>query len=92
MKALFLWILILSIAVGLPVTPVAIAKPNKADKAVATQQPDKLRTQIRRNSGSGAEDHRVTVIAQKTRKSVSTDTRIKKNSSSINGTTIHRKH
>ncbi len=90
MKALFFRILVLAVAIGLAMPHAAFAKPNNVDKAVATRQPDKRRTQLPKNSSAGL--HRLYVVAQKTRKSRRNDTGTKKSSSSINGTTIHRKY
>ena len=90
MKALFYWILVLAVAIGLSVTHAAFAKPNNVDKAVSTQQPDKLRTQSRKNSGAGL--HGLFDAAQRTSASGRNGTGIKKSSSCINGTTMHRKH
>lgn len=90
MKALFFWMLVLAVAIRLSVTHAAFAKPNNVDKAVATQQPDKDRAQLRKNSGAGL--HRLYVITQKTPKSGRNDAGTRKSSPGINGTTIHRKH
>ncbi len=90
MKVLFFWTIILAMSIGLPATHAAIAKPNNANKIVAPQQPDKLRTQPQEKSV--AERRKLTITAPKTSKSIRTDTRTKKSSSSINGTMIHRKH
>ncbi|HYA86721.1 MAG TPA: hypothetical protein VEI57_06630 [Nitrospirota bacterium] len=90
MKALFFWISALAMAIGLSAAHAAFAKPNNVAQAVATQESDNLRTQHRENTVTGP--HRLYVAAQKTRKSGRSDTKTKKSSSCINGTTIHRKH
>ena len=90
MKRLFFWMFILSMVSGLPVAHDSFAKTNSTEKAIVARQPDKMRTQLGGNSDAGA--HNKNVIVQRTRKSINTGTMNKKNSSSINGTTFHRKH
>ncbi len=77
-------------AIGLSATHAAFAKPNNVDKAVATRKTGKRWTQLREKSGAGI--NRLHVETQKNRKSGRNDTRTKKSSSCINGTTIHRNH
>jgi hypothetical protein len=89
MKALFFWILVLALVFGLSATHAAFAKPNNVNKAVATKQPGKPRTQLQ---NSGAMLHAQHVVARKTGKPERNHLGTKKTSSCINGTTIHSKH